>query len=249
MMYEGYFDDSGTHGDSKVAVWGGLVGPAEEFDKLGRKWQAQLEAPAPGKSPIKQFKLSHCVNAWGEFEQYIPAERDIARRNFRDLIIDVDVAPLAHIVLVDDYLEVTTPIERRFLGEAQNFAFHGCLNSATKFVGADDASISCHFDQGQLGRGCESVLEAWRITTPGTPNKVSVTFSPVASLTGLQAADTIAYEAYQYGHHLIDPVEHPINPHFKDLTARHGALFFSLHKVEIERFLIPWRQMMRRLIR
>ena len=126
-MLEGYFDDSGTHNDSKVVVWGGLIGRAEEFEKLDQNWRAQLLAPIPSKPPLEKFSLAQCVNAWDEFESYTPAERDLVRRNFRDLIIDVDIAPLAHIVMVEDYYAATSPVDREYLGEAQNFAFSGCF--------------------------------------------------------------------------------------------------------------------------
>jgi hypothetical protein len=247
-MLEGYFDDSGTHNDSNVVVWGGLIGPAEEFEKLDQKWRAQLLAPIPNKPPLEKFSLAHCVNAWGEFERYTPAERDLTRRNFRDLIIGVDIAPIAYIVMVEDYYAATRPLDRKYLGEAQNFAFSGCLNYLAKLIQTSGERVSCHFDQGQLGAGREAVLAAQQFHSPEIFRNLSIRFSPVVALTALQAADTIAYEAYQYGCHLVDPDAYPINPHFKDLTTRHGALFFSLHKEEIEAFLIPWRQVMSQII-
>ncbi|HLF59262.1 MAG TPA: hypothetical protein VI732_06495 [Alphaproteobacteria bacterium] len=247
-MLQCYFDDSGTHDNAKVVAWGGLVGNVDAFEKLDTAWRRALSLSIEGKPPLEKFSLSHCANAWDEFADYKPAERDLVRRTFRNLIIEHDVAPIAFTVSVRDWNAASTPVDRMLLGDAQNLAFFGCLDATGKIAGATGDSVSCHFDQGQAGIPLNSVLAAYQFMHPEHRDRISISFSSVIALTGLQAADTIAYEAYQYGLHLEDPKTHPLNPHFTDLVNRKGAIFLSLHRKEIDEFLIQWRKIMRFLL-
>jgi hypothetical protein len=248
LLLKAYFDDSGTHDNSRIVVWGGLFGPASELDALDLKWRELLRAPMEGKTPLKKFRLSSCMRGWGQFERYNQAERDYVSRKFRDLIAEVDVAPVAYIVFVDDWNAALSRAEKPYLGDAQNMAFRGCLDAATRAAaGKDGQHIACFFDKGQEASGINAVLAAWEITNPEFRESVSVTFSPVSALTGLQAADTVAYEAYQYGLHLLNPAKTPLPPHFHDFAKGNGPIFMSLQKPEIDDFLNKWRRQMEKI--
>lgn len=241
-MLECYFDDSGTHAKSTIAVWGGILGSADGIRNLCKRWRELLTEPFDGKQPIKKFSASHCANAFGEFAEYKPAERDLLRRRFRDVIIEEDVFPIAYIVSVRDWDAVLNCMEKRLLGVAQHAAFKGCMDIMGRIASESGENISCHFDEGQFTVGINSVLTAWRLTNSQVETRISTEFSSVAAVYGLQAADTIAYDAYQYGVHLEDPERHPLSPHFEDLKRRKGAFFNSLHKPEIEKWIDPIRK-------
>jgi hypothetical protein len=74
MMIRGYFDDSGTHGNSSVVVLGGLIGNVEQWERFEIAWAARLADPLPGynKPPLPMFHLSACnARAPGSgFEDY-----------------------------------------------------------------------------------------------------------------------------------------------------------------------------------
>jgi hypothetical protein len=246
-MFQGYFDDSGTHDGARIAVWGGLIGPQENFERLDQNWRALLRCPIEGKPPLTKFSLSKCMSSEGEFETYIPAERDLVRRRFREAIIDADLAAIAYVVFAEDWEKLLSPLEKQYLGKAQNMAFRGCIESMEKFAIGENTHAALFFDAGQHGVATNSILEAWKVTHPQFGERVSVTFSPVASLTGLQAADMVAGEAYHYGLHEKNPAAAPLGAHFSEFSKRQDTLFALLDGEAIKKYLVDWRQAMRTL--
>src|SRR6266700_8112837 len=82
-VLEGYFDDSGTHGDSRVVVWGGFVGTIDQWTALDARWRNKLDKPLPGKPKLKKFGLADCRWGVNEFEVYSLPERDLVQAEFR----------------------------------------------------------------------------------------------------------------------------------------------------------------------
>ncbi|HET7083146.1 MAG TPA: DUF3800 domain-containing protein [Rhizomicrobium sp.] len=245
VMFQGYFDDSGTHDGSRIAVWGGLIGPSENFDQLDRRWRALLARPLEGKPPLKKFSLAKCINGEGEFSSYNQADRDLVRRRFREAIIETDVAALAYIVYAEDWEQILTARDKEYMGKAQNICFKSLLQDMTKYAVGENEHVGLYFDAGQQGLDAKAILYAWGSTHPEFNEKVSVTFSAVASLTGLQAADIVAGEAYRHGLHLKDPKKHPTSAHFEDFTARQNTLFAILDGDAIRKMMVKWRIKMR----
>ncbi len=105
-MLDCYFDDSGTHPGADVLVWGGIMGTAEQISDLADSWRKLLRAPLPSKPPLKQFHLSHCASANGEFVNYTPGERDAVRYQFRKAISDSEMEAIAFAVSVRDWDEL-----------------------------------------------------------------------------------------------------------------------------------------------
>lgn len=243
-MLECYFDDSGTHDSSKVAVWGGLFGPPSAFDKLTLSWSELLKSPLPGKPSLSKMSLSNLAGSKGEFVNYNSGERDLLRREFRNLIVEAGLDCIAYIVIVDDWLEASTENDRLYLGDAKNFAFQGILEAVAALAKMTGQDISCHLDQGAQNTASKIIQGVWQEMRPDAYAKTHFTYSAVERLLGLQAADVIAYEAYHYGLHLIDPVRYPENPHFIDLRNRTNVLFLSLHEPEMREHLSKWRHFM-----
>jgi hypothetical protein len=66
-MLTAYFDDSGSHADSDVVLWNGLFGNQHQWRFFGELWAAKLQAPSPGKDPLKRFHMYDCQYGEGEF--------------------------------------------------------------------------------------------------------------------------------------------------------------------------------------
>ena len=81
-MISAYFDDSGSHDDSRIIVYGGLIGTEDQWNSFLDKWEAKLAGPLPGKVPLSQFHASRCLSRGKGFEDYT---RDEAERLVRDL--------------------------------------------------------------------------------------------------------------------------------------------------------------------
>ena len=157
VMLAGFFDDSGTHTASQVAVWGGLFGPLDEFEKLDAAWRGLLSAPIDGKPPLSKFSLAECIAGEGEFSHYNKASRDHVRYRFRHLFDDLDVAPIACAVDAGAWNSLISAQTRSFLGEPHLKAFDGCLETACGFAASMNEHISLHFDAGQLDRSTRAV--------------------------------------------------------------------------------------------
>jgi hypothetical protein len=236
-----YFDDSGTHEASKIAVWGGVIGESDAYAALSQNWRAKLERPLPDKPSLKKMRLSDLAKGKGEFIGYSQGARDLVRKEFRDLVVEAGLVCIAHIVVVDDWLSASTENDRKFLGNARNFAFQGTLEKVANLAQIEDVQIALYLDEGAADIGVETNLRVWHTMRAAESSRTSLVYSAVEDSMGLQAADMIAYEAYNYGLHLLDPSKYPENPHFVDLRNRANVLFYSLHEDAMRKHLTEWR--------
>ncbi|MGO9234219.1 MAG: hypothetical protein ACLP4V_09130 [Methylocella sp.] len=60
----------------------------KQWGVFGSTWTALMHNPLPGKPPLKQFHLSPCRAAQGEFRNYSLVERDHITKLFRKIILD-----------------------------------------------------------------------------------------------------------------------------------------------------------------
>lgn len=243
-MLECYFDDSGTHAGSKIAVWGGIIGKPAQFDEFSTRWSEILKSPLPNRKPIGAMHLSALRQAKGEFFGYGQGEIDLLTRKFRDVIVYSGLECIAYLVSCEDWLKASNERDRKYLGDARNFAFSGILEFIAAASTIGDGQVSCHFDAGAQSAVMHMQKSIWGAARAIDETKVHFGFSPVQSLLPLQGADMVAYEAYHYGLHLIDPAKHPENPHFIDLRNRANVAFMSLHEPEMREHLAKWRAVM-----
>jgi hypothetical protein len=248
-MLECYFDDSGTHAGSRIVAWGGLIGEPEQFDEFSIKWSEVLRAPLAGRPSVSAMHLSALRRAKGEFMGYGQGEIDLLTRKFRDIIVSSGLACVACLVVCEDWLKASNQRDRKYLGDARNFAFSGVLKLIVDVSAAGVGQVSCHFDAGAQTDVMHMQKNLWAAIGGIDESKVHFGFSQVQSLLPLQGADMVAYEAYQYGLHLIDPVNHPENPHFIDLRNRADVAFISLHEPEMREHLKKWREVMAEVFR
>jgi hypothetical protein len=237
-MLSAYFDDSGTHGDSKFVVWAGVIGTDAEFDVLDAAWSAKLDKPFPGKPPLSKFSVGDCRWADGEFRDYKPAERDALRYEMREIIQNSGVRPVAYTVPVGTYNKIIRGRVRRAYGPPDGIAFAACADQAFRVAEANKLPLTCTFDKGQRRPWLNFLLEDAdrRATDRGV--KIGYAFGAVADHCGLQAADTIATEHYWYALE-AGPVAGPLatmDPHFVSLikmTKPTGYVFLEHDMVNL----------------
>lgn len=228
LMLRCYFDDSGTHGESRVVVWGGLVGMAEDFKALDGRWRALLREPLPGKKPIKQFHLVDCVWHNDEFEGYNQAERDHVRFLFREAIVASPVMPLACAVDVEAWDRIVTGDLRQRIGLAENCAFGVCAREALRIEEVNGGGMALYFDQGRESNALLQVQAGARALVPEGAMTSNFNFSDVCSTPGLQAADTVAYEFYGYAVKWLDDSNTEPNPHLRHFLERSANSAFGV---------------------
>lgn len=234
-MLEFYLDDSGTHKGSRVAVWGGVVGHHQFFDQLEAAWKARLACPCEGKPPIKAFHSSHLAAGDGEFESYNRAERDLTRKNFRQIVLDAGLTVLSFGISVDDWDEFITGPVRVLLGSAERHVFGQAVLTGCGAAKSQGQPISFQFDRGRRSPELDSIIQPALDVAEVDGHSVSYGFSPVADNMGLQAADLVAHETYQFFLDYLRDPKAEARPHLKRLLeGAHDFRAAWIGKSEIE---------------
>jgi hypothetical protein len=219
IMLQSFFDDSGTHAQSTVVVWGGVVGTVEQFTDLEQRWIAALACPPFGKAPLKKYSQSDCRACSGEFSSYNRAESDHLQYVFREIVIQSSVVGVCYGVDTAAWDRHVTGRLREFIRGPESAAYGLCAKKSFDLSELNEDKISMVFD---LGRQSDFMHLLWQSAAtlfPETANNASVSFIPVAATPGLQAADLIANYFYCFARdYLADKGNEP-DPHLISLLA------------------------------
>jgi hypothetical protein len=229
-MLEFFFDDSGAHDGSNVAVWGGIVGHSQFIEQLKNSWGKLLAEPIRGKPAISHFRSYDLSRGIRQFEGYKEAERDEARYNFRQAIIDAGVSVVANGVSVPDYNEIVTGKIREALGSAERFILGKAVQSGCRAVAPQPEPLALHFDKGALTRpDLKSVITLAVEAAKLKGDDVRCCYSDVKETMPLQAADLVAHETYRYFCQFLKNRSAQPDAHYKALFHNsydfHAGLF------------------------
>lgn len=196
---EFYFDDSGSHDESDVVVWGGVVGYSPLVSELIEAWQRQLSKPAEGKSSIEYFSSRDLLAGNGQFEGYEIGARDRVRRNFRQIIVEAGLTVLSYGVSTKAWAEHSTSETREAIGSAERFILGTAIKGGASAAIKEGVPVTFCLDEGALIRpGLNSILNL-AIEAAGIPDElVSFRAASVKATAALQAADLVAHETYRY---------------------------------------------------
>lgn len=237
-MLHCYFDDSGTHSSSRIAVWAGVAGASGHFFDLDKRWKALLAEPLPGKRALSKFGLADCRGAHGEFAGYSLGERDRVRYLFREAIIKSGMKPFSFAVDRKSWDSlVTGEMRKHYACGAAGVAFSGCADTALLIASKMPQSrMACVFDNGQRNAETLSLIVDAERRAEQQAVSITYTFAKVAEVTGLQAADMIATEHYWYGIECLDASggqEPVIPPHLKNLVTQVRTRAYMLQRPQI----------------
>lgn len=197
-MHRAYFDDSGTHGGSKVVVWAGLVGSVSDFAGLEARWKAILADPMPGKKPLPRFHLTSCVAKEGLFKDYSPAECDRLRRKFRDAITQSSATAIGTGVDVEAWRRIAPGTALAQVPEPESGAFGICVRETLKIEALNRSGMAIYFDQGRHGQHIQATLDGAMQLLPEAAETSTFAFLEVGNCPALQAADTVANEFFRH---------------------------------------------------
>ena len=199
-MLRAYFDDSGTHKGSPVAVWAGLIGIDVQWERLESAWATKLKQPLPGKPPLKLFHLAACAAAREQFRDYKPADGDAVRYDFRSIIIEAGLFSIGSVVSRPDWDELITGELRNRLGDAGTPCFLNCIRRGLEWARGtwtDENKIVFIFDEGQRNDHLQSLIDRLMAVRDRKPPQIlDIGFSRVEASSALQAADTVATESF-----------------------------------------------------
>jgi hypothetical protein len=197
-MLSAYFDDSGTHEDARVVVWGGVLGTEDQWSGFDNAWRARLRSPLPGKPPLRRFHLAACEAGADEFRGYSRAEKDHVTYLFRSIIMDAGLVHLSSVVSRPDWDELIVGTLRERIGDAEHAAFLRCIRDSLEvghLLYDDERLITITFDKGRQSRLqllADRVMEFDRRLL----GIADLRFRSVELLPPLQAADIVATESF-----------------------------------------------------
>jgi len=237
IMLACYLDDSGTHDQSRVIVWAGLAGHIQHFKEFEKKWKRQLRDPCDGLKPqIKALHSSYLALGDGEFAGYSEAERDLTRKNFRQIIIDCELTWVSYGISKEAWDNAVKEKKIYSRLTAESIVFGKVISTLCK-SSLPDEPMSFQFDK---GRQPESIV---RMIEPaiGDAKKeyVSYAFTPVALNVGLQGADLVAHETYRFFNKYMDDQGATPIPHLQRLVdGAHDSLAGWFGRDEIDRAIV-----------
>lgn len=236
-MLAACFDDSGTHEDSKLVVWGGFIGTAEQWSGLDKAWRSKLARPLPGKPRLTKFGLADCEGHHDEFAGYSIAESDLLQNECRDLIIQAGVMGLAYAVERECWDRLVQGPARDFLGDAESACFAACFNGAlarARHFFPEDLMLSLHFDRGRKSPKIDALIDRATKMYRGAPAIVNMSYNRVIDFTPLQAADIIATENYWHASRVIAGNDNaPARPHLAHFLQRVRAEGYLMQEAEV----------------
>jgi hypothetical protein len=208
-MLRAYFDDSGTHGDSKVVVVAGIIGTESELESLDALWGEILHRPLCGlRTSIAEFHAYDCDQSYGEFTGWKRAETDYLRRQLREAIIKSHVSGYGVAISKNEWDEVITDDIRAIFGNAEGNAVRHCFVRSVIWAQthAFDTDISFVFDDShdlERKRDILTVYDAFKEQT--TINNIcGIAFLDSKQSCSLQAADLLAWEFNRYAHDILE---------------------------------------------
>ena len=214
IVLTAYFDDSGTHADSKAVVWAGFIGPEDHWLSLDVEWRALLK-----KWEIRSFHMYPCVHGRGEFQGWPIGKRDNCIYEFREVILRHQMFGLGSAASVKDWDELVVGDHKKYLRSPDEYCLSHCIrdaiNQAKDFSPNDKLAIV--FDDRQRdGDVLNRIFDFYRQHAGSDPEVASITFQKSGSFIGLQAADMLAYETYLYAQGAIKTGKYPeARPHFQ----------------------------------
>jgi hypothetical protein len=202
-----FFDDSGTHGTSKVVVVGGVMGTESEVLSLDGMWREHLNHPLCGlRPPIREFHAAECFDSRGEFAGWKRTETDYFRHQLREVIIKSHISAYGFACIRQEWDDEIHGDLRNLLGDSEGYAIVSCFVRSIRWAGAVtfDPEISYTFDdRPETRRRVDAVFDAFQKETIH-PRIITLEYSNSQKVIPLQAADLIAWELNRNGHKIME---------------------------------------------
>ena len=235
-MIGGFFDDSGTHGDSTIVAMGGLLGTDPQWDAFVERWTEILKAPVPDKPPLPQFHMAPCRNGTGDFAGYSLAERDHVTYRFRQVILESGLYTVASVVDKVAWDELVTGEVAEQVEGPLNYSFFRCIETVMSIVRLrrPGEPVSFFFDEGTRPR-LGDFAKYIELRKDQYPEIERILFCPVRKLPPLQGADMIAYHSYLFGQSWLKNGDDTVaDAHFQELVNREYSVGMIMMREHIE---------------
>ncbi len=115
LIFQAFFDESGTKGQDVYMTMVGLFGRAEVFAEVADEWDRTLRAKHPGR--IRYFKMSEACNLSGEFQHWDSKQRDAKVRQMAQVIDRDDLLEIGAAVHLDAFERILSPWKKKVPGK------------------------------------------------------------------------------------------------------------------------------------
>ena len=231
-MLTAYFDDSGTHRDSKIVLYGGLIGLDEKnWRAFDTAWKAKLADPLPqvSKPPLRRFHMTDCMARDGEFSGYSEPERNAVIHDFRQIILDSGLYGYACAVHLPDWDQIVGSRSLNGLKAPEFYCMSRVIQWSTSPNILGPQKLALVFDDIREKRAVNERLFAMyheaRNLNVGREAISSISFLSSEQYVGLQGADMVAWETYNHARNWLQDRSAPTRPHLTPLaeSGRFGA--------------------------
>lgn len=173
-----------------------MLGHTDYIGEFQSEWNARLKVPCETKPPIKKFSSYELAHGYGEFLGYEQGARDLTRKNFRDVIARAGLSALAYGVSATDWKELVPDLmaagpEFSVFSIAIRYGCEVAKSAGSQVCFCVDAGVAHRIDVERA-----FLLRSDLAGIP--PGAAQLTVAPVLGNPGLQAADLVAHETYQF---------------------------------------------------
>jgi hypothetical protein len=206
-MFAIYFDDSGTHSESDIAVAACYVGDCEQWKCLERDWENARKAEG-----FKVFGMADVLGGNGEYRTWPDDKRD---RLIRRLITVARIRArigYSYSVIKSEYdAEITDKLREKVGKFHYTFMVRNCLNALRKWRSENQITGPMQYVFDRMGKGkgeIEAVLD--ELVRDGDAEQFGIdkggySFQSKEGLAPLQAVDILAHESYRHMRHILSP--------------------------------------------
>lgn len=194
-LYKIYFDESGTHADSEIAVVAGFVSNVTEWTKFSERWQSTL-----GEFGIEYFHMSEFENRQGRFANLGNETRKDLLQKLMEITQDHTFWSVSCTVIKQDVSKLLNKATRHVLGDVYGLAAMSCWSHLGAVLKENDAYMDCSMESGAYGSGMLKEIFDDESDNPEWHEEnriVSLSFQDKRDFPPLQASDILAYEVYK----------------------------------------------------
>jgi Protein of unknown function (DUF3800) len=205
-----YFDDSGTHDQSEIAVAACLISDVRRWQSYESEWKSVLDDAGIREAG---FHMAEFNARKPPFDGWTEQKRDQVIRGLIEIINRYAFAGTATAVVKKDYDALVIGKLREKLGRYHyTFAVQSCLAFLEEWMDSSDARQPVQYIFDLMGRGKHEIIDLFddiagrEMAASFGIEPGGYGFSNKRLVVQLQAADILAWEANKYAkdHHAAD---------------------------------------------
>jgi len=195
-MFTAYFDESGTHAQSKIVHIAGFVAANNCWSEFEKNWNEVLN-----RFDLKAFHATECGNAEGQFERMNSGLRDPLRMALADVFIKHNPTGINVAISRESWTESKYGKLRQLYTDPYVLCFEFCMQKVGDWSRqhSDGQQISLVFaEQVEYQSPSRRIYDLYKAKSKWSGNIASLTHLRASDKPALQAADFYAYEASKH---------------------------------------------------